>query len=520
MENLSNLFFILLISIPIFWIVMPAFANLLSQEQLRRYRNLWIAITLILFISHNYWLYVLLTIAAIQFTQQREHNKIALYFVLLFSMPPVWDQVGAFGMVEYLFDLKPWRILELAILLPAFLALIRQDDILPFGRTTPDKLLAGYIFVIFVFRFRETTPTDALREGLYAFTDIFLPYFVISRYLRDIKQFKQAFTAFVIAALLLSGAAIFEYAMYQLLYPKLVYDLHSKIEMSGMLARGNSLRALVTTGQPIALGYVLMVGIGIYLSLLRDIPRIYTRILLLALLAGGLFASISRGPWVGTAIMVIVYILLGPHVKKNMAWLIASIGVMIVAMSLNVLGSEKLVDLLPFIGKTDQFNADYRDRLLDKSLIVIQRNPLFGSVDYMHEPEMLSMVQGEGIVDIVNSYLGIALDHGMLGLILFAGFFLSILWGIYTALQQFRSHQVEHYMLGVTQYTARPDSREDPHYLLGATIFSVLVGILITIYSVSSITVIPVVYWAVAGLGAAYIQLQNQSKKYIEEMLS
>jgi O-antigen ligase len=212
------------------------------------------------------------------------------------------------------------------------------------------------------------------------------------------------------------------------------------------------------------------------------------------------------------AVVYFVYILLGPHLKKSLVLIFLSIGALSIATAMKLPGTEKLLVLLPFIGTTDQSNVDYRNNLFDKSLIVIQKNPLFGSVDYLHTPEMQSMVQGEGIVDVVNSYLGVALEYGLICLALFAGFFLTILWRIFRILRQHRYSQVQHFMFGVKVYPAQQNSLEDEHYLLGVTLFSVLVGILVTIYSVSSITVIPVVYWAVAGLCAAYIQLQNQTK--------
>ncbi len=49
--------------------------------------------------------------------------------------------------------------------------------------------------------------------------------------------------------------------------------------------------------------------------------------------------------------------------------------------------------------------------------------------------------------------------------------------------------------------------RNDEHYLLGQALFSTLLGILVIIFTVSSISVIPVIYWSVAGLGVAYARM-------------
>jgi len=157
-------------------------------------------------------------------------------------------------------------------------------------------------------------------------------------------------------------------------------------------------------------------------------------------------------------------------------------------------GGEKVVQLLPFVGKIEKYNIDYRESLLENSTIVIKRNPWFGSVEYLTAPEMERMRQGEGIIDIVNTYIGIALEYGLVGLGLFVGFFVLVLNGIYKAMREIRS-------------------RDDEVYRLGRALLAALVGILVTIFTVSSITIIPIVYWSVAGLGVAYTQIACRHKK-------
>jgi hypothetical protein len=50
-------------------------------------------------------------------------------------------------------------------------------------------------------------------------------------------------------------------------------------------------------------------------------------------------------------------------------------------------------------------------------------------------------------------------------------------------------------------------NKDDEARRLGRALLATLAGILITIVTVSSITVIPVVYWSIAGLGVAYAQM-------------
>ncbi|MNJ74830.1 hypothetical protein D3C77_718210 [compost metagenome] len=67
-------------------------------------------------------------------------------------------------------------------------------------------------------------------------------------------------------------------------------------------------------------------------------------------------------------------------------------------------------------------------------------------------------------------------------------FFVAVLHGIRKAMRSF------------------PD-KDDERRQLGRALLATLIGILVIIFTVSSITFIPVVYWTVAGLGVAYIQM-------------
>jgi len=298
---------------------------------------------------------------------------------------------------------------------------------------------------------------------------------------------------FVLAALLLALIGLVEFARHWLLYNALIGALDMHWEMSGYLDRGGSLRASATTGQAIALGYVISVAIGFYLFLCESIRSRLQQCLGALLLAGGLFASLSRGPWIGAAVMITVFIATGRKAVKRLM-LLAIAGVLALPLLTIVPGGQKILDLLPFIGTVDAENITYRQRLIDNSVIVIQRNPWLGSLNYRNAPEMQSMIQGEGIIDIVNTYIGVALDIGLIGLTLFVVFFATVLLGIRTAMRSI------------------PD-KDDEARRLGRALLAALAGILVTIFTVSSITVIPVVYWSVAGLGVAYAQMVRRLQR-------
>jgi O-antigen ligase len=131
--------------------------------------------------------------------------------------------------------------------------------------------------------------------------------------------------------------------------------------------------------------------------------------------------------------------------------------------------------------------------MLTNSIIVIQRNPWFGVYDYYTQPEMEALRTGEGIIDVVNSYLGVVLEIGLVGLGLYVGFFAITLLGIYSALRSL------------------PDENSEER-LLGRVLLATQVAVMVIIFTVSSITIIPVVYWSIAGLGMAYTQMIRKNK--------
>lgn len=489
-EHLRALVVILLLAGIVFAISRRPAGDLIAMPDFTRRRNLWFGLTLLAFLAHSFWIYVLVAGLLLVFVTYREKNPVALYFLLLFVIPSATTEIPGFGLINYLFALNHVRLLEFTILFPAFMLLRQHASTLQFGRTWPDKALMAYLLLLLALAIRDTSLTDTFRQGLYLFIDIFLPYYVASRALRTLQDFKDAMFAFVLAALLLACISLFELLRHWLLYSALLGALDLKWGYSDYLGRASLLRASASTGHAIALGYVITVAIGFYLFLQQSVLSRVHRVLGSMLLAVGLFAPLSRGPWVGAAGLIVAYIVTGRFAMRRLA-ILAMTGVAVLPFLAVMPGGNKLLDLLPFVGSVEKGNITYRGQLFDNAILVIQRNLLFGSPDFSNTPEMQAMRQGQGIIDVVNTYLHIALQNGLIGLSLFAGFFIATLLGIRKALRSLTD-------------------KEDEMYRLGRALLATLIGILIIIATVSSITIIPVVYWSVAGLGVAYAQMVRE----------
>lgn len=492
-EHLRALIVILILATAVFALARRTATDLIPPDDFKRRRNLWFGLTLLAFLSHSFWLYALGALVALTLARRREQNPLALFLALLFAIPAASVQIPGLGLVNFLFKLDHPRLLALAILLPAWLTLRRSPHTPRFGSLWPDRLLLAYLLLVAALYLRATTLTDSLRQGLYLFLEAFLPYYVASRGLRQLQDFKGALLAFTLAAMVLALIGLFEYARHWLLYRSLLDALGIEWGLMGYLGRGGSLRAVATAGQAIALGYVVAVAIGFYLFLQSGAASRLQRWLGALLLAAGLFAPLSRGPWIGAAVMLATFVATGRHAVKRL-FLLGMAGLCGLLLLAVIPGGQKLLDLLPFIGSVEKENISYRERLFEQSLIVIERNPWFGSVDYRQTPEMQTLVQGQGIVDVVNSYLGVALEAGLVGLSLFAGFFAVILVGLWRSLR-------------------RLPRDDEAARILGRALLATLVGVLVIIFTVSGISIIPMVYWSLAGISVAYVQWVRQQSR-------
>lgn len=491
-EHLRALIVILVLASAVFAFAHRPACALIKPADYTLRRNLWFVLTLAAFLAHNFWVYVFIAIPVLIYANLRETNPAALFFSILFVLPMVTVPISGMGLINVFFHLSHARLLELFILLPAFLVLIRRNDTLAFGRTWPDKLLTAYMALTVILYLRETSITDTFRQAFYMFIDVFLPYYVISRSLKNMQAFRVALLSLAVAIMVLALIAVFEGLKHWLLYHALiaVFGLQGTLEYLG---RGGSLRAVATAGHSIALGYLMDIGLGLYLYLQQFIRNKLIRWLGMGLLVTGLIASLSRGPWIGALLLIAVFIATG---RNALPKLIAMLMTMVMVLFLFALlpGGEKVTNLLPFIGKTDATTIEYREHLIDTSMIVIKRNPWFGSVDYLATPEMESLRQGEGIIDIVNTYIQVTLEVGLVGLSLFVGFFVSTFLGIYRNMRSIR------------------DKKSEEH-LLGRALLATTLTVMLIIFTVSSIAIIPIMYWSVAGLGVAYAQMVRKTAR-------
>ncbi|PCI59196.1 MAG: hypothetical protein COB34_03880 [Methylophilaceae bacterium] len=487
-EHFKSLIVILTIASTIFYLARKHIEPLLQPGEFVRWRNTWMGITLIAFLASNFWLYILATGFYISRAVKHLENRVAFFAVLLFVVPLIYSRL------PFLFDIDYIRLLVLIILLPMFLSTKWRKDAPRLGKTSADWLLILLIILMTILEMRGRTFTDALRSGMTYSIDMFLPYFIASRAIKDFKQLKAVIIGFAFAGLIAGAIAVFENVNQWLVYNALENALSGGyFSLGAYLGRGTSLRALSSLGHPLVLGLAMVITFGFFLFVAPSIKNKKMRWLCQLTIIAGLIAPVSRGPWVAATALLFIFIALGPNVVKKMS--IALIFSAIAAASLPVIpGGQKIINLLPFVGKVDSFNVDYREVMLDKGILIVKRKPLFGVYEPSEEPEMEDMVQGEGIVDIVNSYLNIVLAYGIPGLILYVGFFLLAL-----------------YRVNKSKKKIKDKSNEEA--LCGRALLATMLAVLMAISSVSSIGIIPTLLYFLAGIMFSYARIIDNTYK-------
>ena len=492
-EHIRALIVILILSSMAFALIRKTAIQCIPETDFKSRRRAWYVITLLAFLSGNFWVFVLLASVFLMVTVRRDRNLVALYFFLLFTIPVASSDIPGFGLVNYFFSLSFQGLLAILILWRCYLSFSRQKGMLSFGQLVPDKILSAYLLLLISLSLRDTTFTDTLRQVLYLFLGAFLPYFVIARFVRNLEQFRDVMMSFVVALSLLAFIGLFEAVHHWLLYYAMIDAIGlDNGGLSAYLGRSGMLRAQATSGQSIVLGYLMVIAIGFFMYLQA---RLKNRKALWILMVG-LIAALSRGPWIGMLVLILVYTIFG---KLPVARLmrIGVIAVLLLLFASVMPGGQKVIDLLPYVGTVDEGNITYREKLAEKSITVIERNLFFGSATFMEAGEFDELKQSGGFIDFVNSYVGIALGSGIIGLSLFSGFFLWIMGGLVQSLKQIRD-------------------KESELYLLGRVLLATMVSMLVMIATVSSITFIPIVYWSVAGLCVAYTTMIGRNSRAIK----
>ena len=483
-QNLKALVVVLALAFLVFRLAKPICLRFTTAQDYDRRRNVWLAITTLGFISPSFWLYAAFAAPLLLWATNADRNPGALFLLLLYTVPPTSFQIPVAG-INQLFDLGPHRLLAFAVLLPA--ALRSRPSSSPTSRGTFDAiyaLLLGYMLLTTVLFMPYESFTNTLRRAFLYALDIVLIYHVFRRTEPTRAAVAEPLVMLALASALMAPVAVFETLRGWLLYTG-IGQLWGDINQFTWLMRGDSLRAQASAGHSLNLGYLLAMAFGISLYAAARSPSRSTGWWMAAWMWAGLFAALSRGPWLTAVVVMAVFFALGPRALSTSLKAFVGLAALGGLVYLSPFGDEVLA-YLPFVGTVDSQNVTYRQDIFNTSVLLIEQSPFFGNPFVLNQMEHLR--QGQGIIDLMNAYVVQALFYGLVGLALCVSCYLLALW-----------------RAGGAWLTAKKCADVEL-CLLGACLIACMVA---TLFFAATATFGPVIY-AFAGLLAVYAQLVPQ----------
>ena len=406
----------------------------MSEAAFCRRRNVWFALTILSFALPSFWLYTVISMPLIFMAARRDENPLALYTMLMFVVPNDGLDLPTIGGIGQLFQLTHLRVLSFVILLPLILRPAGESERARNGFTVLDWLVLAYCALQIALFIPYESLTNTLRRTLLQFLDTFLVFYAFSRIGPKREALYEVVVSFAMALGVIALIAIFESLRGWQLYAS-VPDAWGA-QGFAYRQRGDSLRAQVTTGHSLVLGYVMCLAIGFWAFIQAHEPSMVKKRVVTVVFWAALAVSYSRGAWLSGALVLAIFLALRPGAAgllvKVVPALIAA-GALIYVSPLK----EVLIDRLPFIGSSDQDSVTYRQELLAVSWRLIQLNPLLG--DPFVTRNMEELKQGEGIIDIINAYVAVTLFSGFVGLTLFTSAFVIALQRGFASMRNYRA---------------------------------------------------------------------------------
>lgn len=500
--NLKALIVVLGLAATVFWLARPLILQFATAADFDRRRNLWFAATAAGLLAPNFWIFALVAVPLILWAARRDTNPIALYASLLFVIPAIPISLPVVG-INRLFDLDILRLLSLCILVPLAWRLRRERRRSPTrGFQAIDMFLLGFgalQVVLFVPPDPATVHnviyhnsfTNALRTGFLFLIDIYVLYYVVSRFCTTRRIVSEVLATFCLASFLLAPIAVFESVRHWLLYAGISPRWGVPLPVDTYIMRGGSLRAQATAGHAITLGYLFDVALGFWLYLQFRVSSTSAKVVVPIVLGAGLLVTYSRAPWLVAVAIYFVFVALGARSLPRLFKTAFAATVLAIAIAISPVG-YRVIRLLPYVGESAGADSSlqYRQALAERSWELIQQHPFFG--EQFIYPEMADLRQGEGIIDFVNEYARIALFYGGVGLLLFLGFVFLAFVKAYPATRD----------IG----TKDPELRE-----IGRSLLASMFGTLLLITTDNLLSVSGTVFYLLAGLMCAYAQLPRRA---------
>lgn len=488
LNNLKAMLVVLFIAMAVFKIARPICQQFMADVDFMRRRNIWLILTAAAFASPNIWLFMLVAMPFLAWGSGKDTNPVAFYIFFMNVVPPtIGIPIPAIGGINEFFDMNGYRILAFSVLVPAAFRLSRTRNKVGCGRL--DFLLLSFIALQLVLMVPYESFTNTVRRGFLVIIDVLLLYFVTTRSCTSKRSIIETMASFCLLCAIFAPISLFETLKGWLLYEGIGSQWGDRMRFV-YLFRSGLLRAQVSAGNALPFGYMMAIAFGFWLYLRSRVRAGSLPYIIIIWMWIGLFAAYSRGPWLVAVVIIFANLALGPNGATKFIKAMLITGIIASLLLVSPIG-DRIIDNLPFIGTVDASNIIYRQQLIETSLMLIRQNPFFGTPYFLEQME--HMRQGQGIIDVVNVYLNVALTFGLVGLALFLSIFLDTMWRTYRKVKQIKG-------------------TDSDLLLLGVNLLACMMGTLLMMGTGGLSAVMQNMFYMLIGLAAAYAQLAPQQE--------
>lgn len=428
-----------------------------------RIAMLWCVGTAAVFlVAHKLVALVFLAVLLLVLGPRGAADRVFLYIASLALLPSSYSAEVPFPGLNYLMILDYPKVATIILLGPIFVSSLFSKPP-PYLRSV-DRYLLLFVLLTSVMSIRDLPFTSMMRVTVDHFLLIFIPYVAISRTLKTVEDLDSAVKAFFFGIVVLALIGVISTVVSWNYYAQLNENISFKVYTE---FRNGFLRVSTTLSSTL-LGMIMGIGLACVMLLRseRRLSMLYA-IGLFALLAAVVFFTGARGGWLSAMVIAGAYVFFirASRMMRKAALVAMSIGT--AAVFVLIMQDSDIV--------SDQYGTfAYRAELLRTSFDQIASRPLFGEVEFRSNPRFAHLVQGEGIVDIVNGYLQVALTYGLVGLGLFLGAHIMTLKGSLKL---------------IAAFDKKEDARQDSRFRrIAVLLVAVHLGFLLMIMTVSAIS--------------------------------
>lgn len=372
-------------------------------------------------LAPNIWFLLAVMLVSIPLLARKPGEVAGMYLFALLLLPGL-DQSLAAGSIK-LFEFG----VHDALAVGAGLRLILRPGKAKIPPTLDFPAMA-LILLIVAATARETSMTNFIRVLINGALDFALPYYIISRSIKNYQDVKILISYIVASSVIISVVLTYEvnssWPIYNILYEYYKIDMQLMVKFrGGMLRAGGPF--LESTSIAMVLTFCFLAA---WLS--RPMFRSsFHYVATLGVLMIGLAAPQSRGAWIG----LLVGMLAADIYRRQMGIALRRMAIVGVAGFIVVALAPMSPDMSETLGLSggSTKTVDYRERLLERGMEEFWTSPIFGYSTPQISVRLADLRQGEGIIDFVNTYIYFALVSGIIGLLIFVGaflFYLSKLW--------------------------------------------------------------------------------------------